>query len=589
MALLRPFLKTVTHSYRRHIAGLLSVALGRAVIINLQAYIVKRLIDTVSITPVTQNGRLIASLFVGFLALSLGFVLLFRFYDAIVAQFVPRLKKTVSLHIVHRILRQPPEFYQQHFAGQLTNRVNDVSYQTPELIRMITDHFVTSFLTLVLVVINMSMVQPRFAYLLLGWLVVFMMGSLWILSSNSTLTRIAAEARTHMVGRLVDMLVNISSIRLFGREEHEESLFRVHAKTSAGKEKQRDLFFMRLHGFQGLSFWLFELGSCWWLYQGLMSGQVSAGGFILVFTLNLQVLDQFWNVSKDVRKFWDSVGQMKQALQIFQENAILDNDREEPFLQVSQGSITFDHVCFGYPNQEFLFNNKTLIIPGGQKVGLVGHSGSGKTTFINLILRLYHIQSGDILIDNQSIQHVSKRSLYGSISIIPQECYLFNRSVMENIRYGRLDATDAEVFEAARKAHIHEVIQEMPKGYDTLAGEKGMRFSGGQRQRVAIARAFLKNAPIILLDEATSQLDAVTEVLVQEALHELFKGKTVLIVAHRLSTLQQVDRLCVFDRGSIVQDGDHHTLLQQPGLYQKLWNAQMKNSNSRDNFDQSSS
>jgi ATP-binding cassette subfamily B protein len=584
MALLRPFFIAVTRSYRKHIGGLLGVALGRALIINLQAYIVKRLIDTVSGGAVVANHRLVASLFLGFLALSLGFVLLFRFYDAIIAQFVPRLKKTVSLYIVHRILRQPPEFYQLHFAGQLTNRVNDISYQTPEVIRIVTDHFMTSILTLILVLVNMSMVSPRFAYLLLGWLVVFMTGSLWILSRNSTLTKKAAEARTHMIGRLVDMLVNIASIRLFGRANHEESLFHLHAKESAAREKKRDLFFMRLHGFQGLSFWLFEIGSCWWLYQGLMAGHITAGGFILIFTLNLQVLDQFWNVSKDVRKFWDSIGLIKQALTIFQHNVPLENDQEGSTLKVSQGSITFDHVCFGYPNQEFLFNNKTLVIPGGQKVGLVGHSGSGKSTFINLILRLYDIQSGDILIDNQSIRNISKRSLYETISIIPQECYLFNRSIMENIRYGRLEASDAEVYEAARKAHIHDVIQDLPQGYDTMAGEKGMRLSGGQRQRVAIARAFLKNSPIVLLDEATSHLDAVTESLVQEALNELFQGKTVLIVAHRLSTLQEVDRLCVFDRGSIVQDGDHDTLIQQTGLYQRLWNAQMKKAHASDHL-----
>jgi ATP-binding cassette subfamily B protein len=306
----------------------------------------------------------------------------------------------------------------------------------------------------------------------------------------------------------------------------------------------------------------------------LVAGTITPGGFILIFTLNLQILDQFWNLGKDVRTFWEKTGQMKQALKIIDSPDDLPQTGISQDLIVTNGTIIFDGVYFGYEHHEPLFCNKNIVIPGGQKVGLVGYSGSGKSTFINLILRLYGIQSGHIFIDGQDIQQVSKDSLYESIAVIPQECYLFNRSIMDNIRYGRLNATDLEIHEAAKKAEIHDVIQSLPQGYHTMAGEKGMRLSGGQRQRVAIARAILKNAPIILLDEATSNLDALTEERVQMALTALFRGKTVLIVAHRLSTLQNADRLCVFDRGTIIQDGTHETLVKQEGLYRKLWQTQ---------------
>lgn len=244
-------------------------------------------------------------------------------------------------------------------------------------------------------------------------------------------------------------------------------------------------------------------------------------------------------------------------------------------MKVTQGQIFFDKVKFCYMGSEALFKNKSVIIEPGQKVGLVGYSGSGKTTFVNLILRLYDATEGLILIDGQDIKEVTQDSLRANIGMIPQDPSLFHRTLMENIRYGRINATDEEVIEAAKKAHAHDFIINLPEGYNSLVGERGVKLSGGQRQRIAIARAILKNAPILLLDEATSQLDSVAESYIQESLWRLMQNKTTIVIAHRLSTLLHMDRILVFEEGQIIEDGTHSELLERNGQYKSLWDAQV--------------
>ena len=244
-------------------------------------------------------------------------------------------------------------------------------------------------------------------------------------------------------------------------------------------------------------------------------------------------------------------------------------------IHITKGEIQFDHVDFSYKNTNPLFKNKSIIIPPGQKVGLVGYSGGGKTTFVNLILRLYDINGGRILIDGQDIATVTQDSLRAHIGMIPQDSSLFHRTLMDNIRYGRTDATEAEVNDAAKRAHAHEFIEQLPDGYASLVGERSIKLSGGQRQRIAIARAMLKNAPILILDEATSALDSVTEHVIQIAINDLMRDKTSLVIAHRLSTLLHMDRILVFDKGKIVEDGTHNELLTKAGVYKTLWDAQV--------------
>ena len=244
-------------------------------------------------------------------------------------------------------------------------------------------------------------------------------------------------------------------------------------------------------------------------------------------------------------------------------------------LLVKKGSIHFQDVTFSYQKKGPIFKHLEVLITAGQKIGLVGFSGSGKSTFVNLILRFFDIQEGQILIDSQDISKITQKSLHEQIALIPQDPSLFHRTLMENIRYGRIEASDEDVIAASKLAHCHEFIEKLPKGYNTLVGERGVRLSGGQRQRIAIARAILKDAPILILDEATSSLDSVTEKLIQESLLYLMRNRTTIIIAHRLSTLAEMDKIYVFHEGKIIESGTQEDLQKiEGGYFSKLWKMQ---------------
>jgi ATP-binding cassette subfamily B protein len=305
-----------------------------------------------------------------------------------------------------------------------------------------------------------------------------------------------------------------------------------------------------------------------------LDGNVSIGSFAMVASLLLMVINDVRNLSRRFLEFFEYVGNITDGVGVIirpHEVTDVPGARE---LAVTAGEIRFEKVDFAYPGGMEVFRDLTLTIHPGTRVGLVGFSGSGKSTFVNLILRLYDIQGGRILIDGQDVREVTQDSLRRAVAMISQEPMLFHRSLLENVRYGRLEATDDEVQDAARRAYAHEFISALPDGYDSLVGERGVRLSGGQRQRVAIARSILKDAPIFFMDEATSSLDSVTERQIQDAIEGLMRDRTTIVIAHRLSTIARLDRILVFHGGAIVEDGSHRELLARGGHYARLWSMQ---------------
>jgi ATP-binding cassette subfamily B protein len=501
-------------------------------------------------------------------------VLAYRFYDYLWLHIDPPMKRALGLVLMDRLMQQSHGFYQHYFAGALGSTIKDVMSGVPDLLKIIIDKFFATTLALVIATATLWSINSRFALALVVWVLFFVVVSNIMSRTAQRLSAQSARARSMTVGCLVDVISNMMSVRLFAGRNAEHHYLKKTMDAYVQADQARDWYLLKMFSVQGGSFVLYQGASLFWLIALYGKGLVTAGDFALVLTINISIIETLWHLTWDMSKAVELVGTIKQGINLIMVPVDIVDKPGAKDIVVSRGEIIFDDVNFYYEGSEPLFHNKSVTIEPGQKVGLVGYSGSGKSTFVNLILRLFDVTSGCILIDGQDIRDVTRDSLRRSIGVIPQDPSLFNRSLMENIRYGKPNASDQEVVEAAHKAYAHEFIAAMPDGYQTLVGERGMRLSGGQRQRIAIARAILKNAPILILDEATSQLDSITERYIQESLDGLMQNKTTLVIAHRLSTLLSMDRILVFDEGNIIQDGTHDELLAQDGLYKELWQAQ---------------
>jgi ATP-binding cassette subfamily B protein len=380
-----------------------------------------------------------------------------------------------------------------------------------------------------------------------------------------------------ITGNIVDVLSNILSVRLFVNKLHEKRYLNNVFKRSIKAEQKMVFSYFWMWVYYNISFLVLQAINFFFLCQGRKVGQITVGDFALVLTINIAIFDWIWQLAVYFSQFSALFGRIIQALKVILEKSDVKDQPNASKIDLAHGTICFKKVDFFYKgDKEATLKNCSVSIKAGQKVGLVGYSGSGKTTFVNLILRLYDVKKGSILIDEQDIRKVTQDSLRSKIGVIPQDLSLFNRALIENIRYGKIIATDEEVFIASKLAQAHEFISKLPLKYHTLVGERGIKLSGGQRQRIAIARVILKNAPILILDEATSQLDSVTEHYIQKNLWKLMRNKTAIVIAHRLSTLLGMDRILLFDNGRIIADGTHAELLKNSKLYKKIWNAQVE-------------
>jgi ATP-binding cassette subfamily B protein len=301
---------------------------------------------------------------------------------------------------------------------------------------------------------------------------------------------------------------------------------------------------------------------------------MTIGDVVMVMTLLFSTSYHLIFIGNMLNGFIRTYGEIEEGLQEILIGHDIVDAGDAPALNVTSGKLVFDDVTFSY-GEQMVFKNFSLTIAPGERVGIVGGSGAGKTTFVSLLLRQHDIQQGAILIDGQNIAEVSQDSLRSAISVVPQDPQLFHRSIRENISYGNIVASDDEIQAAAQTAYVHEFVDALPERYDTLVGERGVKLSGGQRQRVVIARAILKNAPILVLDEATSALDSASEVAIQRGLHALMDGKTVIAIAHRLSTLREMDRIVVLDKGGVAETGTHEELIAHGGVYASLWSHQV--------------
>jgi ATP-binding cassette subfamily B protein len=539
-------------------------------------YAVKEIIDAVTLANATgadifeaTQGALIL-----FGLLNLGIVLFSRASGAVLVMTGPRLRADIRKTLFSYLQHHSHRYFISHFAGSLANRISEVSMSSMHALWAITFDFYPLIIKSVVALIILFTASGQLAVVLTLWLAIYVYVSYVLAKRCRVYAKDFAEARSLVTGKVVDSVTNVMNAKMFARRRFEEDYLTDYLNHEVDHALRTYWYMEKLRWFQFTAAMVLMIGMVGYALQIWSTGDMSVGEFSMVAGLAIMLIEAARGLSRSFLEFFEYIGNISDGVSIFiQPHEIVDR-RGATELKVTRGEIAFRDVSFTYSEGLPVFRHLSVTIEPGQQVGLVGFSGSGKSTFVNLVLRLFEPQSGVITIDDQDILAVTQDSLRENISMIPQDPMLFHRSLMDNIRYGRLDASDDEVIEAAKKAYAHEFVLHTESGYASLVGERGVKLSGGQRQRIAIARAILKDSPILILDEATSALDSVTEKKIQQGLEYLMKGKTVIVVAHRLSTISHLDRILVFDEGRIIEDGSHADLLRRNGHYAHLWNMQ---------------
>jgi len=509
-----------------------------------------------------------------FVALCAGELVFGRVNAAIHMRMAPRQRQYVSRSLFHYLHRHSHRYLTENFAGALAHRISETSHGVNNVLwALITELWP---ITIVIAVANALLLSasPWLGLFSGLWSVGFIAVSLAMSRRTQPLAFAASNARSHTVGMVVDSVSNHATVRSFARLDHE----RVRLDDAYGSELttvlRANLAMEHVRLFQFAASAVLKAGTVAvsvWLWS---RGRIGVSEFVLAISLALLIIAEVRNLSRRFLELFESLGNVGSGVRaIFQPHELPDHP-DARACELESGTIELHEVDFRYPQGAQVFRGLSLSIPAGQRVGLVGLSGSGKSTFVSMIMRLYDAKSGSIRIGGHELCALTQDALHRQIGLIPQDPTLFHRSLRENIRYGRIEATDVEVEEAARRARAHEFIREIPEGYEAMVGERGVKLSGGQRQRIAIARVMLKNAPVLILDEATSSLDSITEQEIQAALDDAMVGKTVIVIAHRLSTIAHLDRILVFSNGEIVEDGSHAELAASRGAYYELWSRQ---------------
>jgi len=487
---------------------------------------------------------------------------------------LPLQRRTVT-HVVFAYLqRHSHRFISNEFAGALAHRVSEVALGVNQTLSILLFDLIPLLVTLTLATVLLWTASPLMAMFMAGWSVVFIAVCYLLARRSHPLAQQYSAARSTSSGKVVDAVSNLANIRLFARHAFEHSYLGTFLDKEVAAAYRSLGYMEKIRWFQTSCGVVLKLGLLLLALQLWRTQRIDIAAFVMSTSLSLLIISDVGNLSRRFLEFFEATGNISNGVRtLIRPHEVIDKPGAKA-LQVTRGDIEFRDIGFSYGPDQAIFQHLNIVIPAGQKVGLVGSSGSGKSTLLSLLLRLYDVQKGEVLIDGVDVRDVTQHSLHQQIGLIPQEPGLFHRSIRENIHYGRLDASMDEVAEAIYRAGASEFIDSMEHGYESLVGERGVKLSGGQRQRIAIARVLLKNAPILVMDEATSSLDSITERFIQDKLDEIMEGKTVLVVAHRLSTVAHLDRILVFDKGRVVEDGTHDQLLRLGGQYAHLWNRQ---------------
>lgn len=492
-----------------------------------------------------------------------------------------RLEIRASYELARRsfdvLSNQSMTFHTNRFGGSLVSATQKYVGAYATLMDTFTYSLLPGVATVAMTIALLAPLVPAYVVLLAAVLAIYVVVVLKLYRKILPINAAASAAQNHLSGELSDSITNIMAVKTAGREAYEQEVFRRASEDVRQADSARMRRSVRTGAVTSTLIVLMMALTAVFIAGGNAWLGISGGTLVMMFTYTNMLAMRFNMLSAMFQQINRALGDAHDLTVALDEPLLVADDPNAPELRVTAGRIDFEGVGFRYADadeQDRVFDDFTLEIPAGQRVGLVGRSGSGKTTLTTLLLRLEDLTRGRIVIDGQDIAHVTQTSLRRQIAYVAQEPMLFHRSIRENIAYGRPDASDAEVERAAREANAWEFIERLPDGLDTEVGERGVKLSGGQRQRVAIARAILMDAPILVLDEATSALESESERLIQDALENLMRGRTAIVVAHRLSTVASLDRIVVLSHGAIAEDGTHEELVAAGGEYASLWSRQ---------------
>lgn len=568
---LRIYLGIILKGWRYTLPVVAAVTIGSTLIFYVPPLIVASLINEPSNVTLADAWPMVfwfgLAWLVGEMMWRLAIHLMIKFETATIAD---RYKEAMKI-----LMEKELSFYSNRFTGTITKNLLSYVRRFEPFFDTIIFEVISQLLPAVFGAVVLYFISPWLALALVLMLVASALLVTPLIKRRMKLVRVREDAHSALAGHISDVVTNVAAIKAFGSEKAEKAAhkrymydFLEKAKRSWYYQNNRvDMLVSPMYvatNVVGLA-----------IVLSLDVDAATKASLFIAYSYYANITRFMWSFNNVYRRLEESITEASLFVMYMQKTPEIMDVQGATKLDVRNGAIKFNDIAFTHDRkQNVLFENFSLDIKPGQKIGLVGHSGAGKSTIVNLLLRFMNLDGGSIEIDGQNISKATQESLHKSIAFVPQEPLLFHRSLRENIAYGKPEASDDEILEAARKAHALEFIEKLPAGLDTLVGERGVKLSGGQRQRIAIARAILKDAPILVLDEATSALDSESEKLIQASLKDLMKNRTSVVIAHRLSTISKLDRIIVMENGRIVEDGSHDELVKHDGTYAKLWRHQ---------------